>query len=475
MLESLSSALNLMLSQEALPKTFATILILVFGYITVRTVLNLVRNFWIDKNQELSKKQVEDRYEITRYISHILNAGIVLIALLYLNTALTSSFTTVIAEAFPELLSALLIGALGIITINLATNLISEFIKSMGGEKYLWDIGLSRNSAEILNAGIKAFLYLILIQVILTHVGIGNTFINEIITASTWAGAFLIAAITFYSTKDLFLNAAASLYLKSSNAFKPGEEVVFKGREATIKDTSIFNTLLSDETGFQVMTPNKKLMEKQIRFKRAETDVELLENIVEYFSKQGEETEATVEMALEALGQRASEESIEEALEEQEPASAIQEVSENQLETLTVEGDQVGKLGDEFKAWLNGDALIVLQEEQLFGKESLSVVVGFEENEAVVLKIGESRGVYLIDSERLKNALKDSNFVVAADENSRSGWRIKNELPYVDPESYEELSKTLESRLKRMERQARILDEVKPDSFLQYMEKWKRE
>ncbi len=66
-------------------------------------------------------------------------------------------------------------------------------------------------------------------------------------------------------------------------------------------------------------------------------------------------------------------------------------------------------------------------------------------------------------------------YIVLAPKGTTAHWRIKNDLIYADKSIYDELSKTLETRLRKIMRQGRILKNSTPNSMKKYLEKWSRE
>jgi len=60
---------------------------------------------------------------------YILDAGIISAALIYLNNSLTNAFFAEVADFIPNLLSAALVGVLGIIAIRLLTKATENFLK----------------------------------------------------------------------------------------------------------------------------------------------------------------------------------------------------------------------------------------------------------------------------------------------------------------------------------------------------------
>ncbi|MFB6215499.1 MAG: mechanosensitive ion channel domain-containing protein, partial [Candidatus Aenigmatarchaeota archaeon] len=213
----------------------------------------------------------------------VLDAVLIIFALLYLNTGLTESITSELVAFLPEFVSAMLIAVLGIIAINLSVKIGGEILRIMGVENYFQEAGLSSSALNVVTAFFKGFLYLVLLQIALARIGIGNTFINELVTASSWAAAFLVAGLVFYGFKDLFQNFAAGIYLKNSRMVRPGEEVKLEDEKGEINEVSLFSTTVNTDSGYTLMTPNSRVMESDVRFKRTKSDIDTLEDIKNHF------------------------------------------------------------------------------------------------------------------------------------------------------------------------------------------------
>jgi len=128
---------------------------------------------------------------------YILDAGIISAALIYLNNSLTNAFFAEVADFIPNLLSAALVGVLGIIAIRLLTKATENFLKTIGTTSYLREIGFSGSAVKVIASLLKGFLYLVLLQLALAQLGIGNTFVRELVNASSWAAAFWVASLLF--------------------------------------------------------------------------------------------------------------------------------------------------------------------------------------------------------------------------------------------------------------------------------------
>lgn len=393
-------------------------------------------------------------------------------------------------EFLPQMVSAILIVILGFLAINISTKVGADFMRTVGMQSYFREIGLSESALKLFAGIMKGFLYLLLLQISLSQMGIGSTFLDELVTASSWAAAFMIAGLLFYGFKDLFQNYAAGIYLKNSRMIRPGEEVDLDGESGEIRNVSLFSTTMNTSSGRKVLSPNKKLMDSNISTKRTKSDIETLEDIKDHFvaEKPKYAGPASVVMALEIFGYRANQKDIAEKMGEATPEEiqeSVEDLTDEEVNTAFVEHEKITDIGAELKTWFNDGALVLveIEKDQLFPKEEKGtqyiLCVGVEGTEVLVVDPGvREGGVYYIDKEKLYETLGNSEnpgYVVLAPEGTTGHWRIKKDLIYSDKNYYEELSKTLESRLTRIMRQGRILKESMPSSVSKYVDRWKKE
>lgn len=488
MIEFLSPLLNFIGREQASVKITVTLLILVLGHLGIKLTKIAARKLWIDEKEDITKKQVKDRQEALRHTGYLLDAGIITVALVYLNNTVTNTFFTEVAEFVPNLLSAALVGVLGIIVIRLLTKVAENFMKTMGATSYLREVGFSGSAVKVIAGLFKGFLYLVLLQLALAQLGIGDTFVRELVDASSWAAAFLVAGLLFYGFKDLFQNFAAGIYLKNSRFIRPGEEINIGEEDTEIRDISLFSTSLNTASGKTIISPNRRIMDSEISFRRTKNDLDTLEEIKNYFVAEAPEHSgaASVQMALEVLGYRHEQpELLEKVGNNPEPETLVEtidELTEGEIKTAFVEEDKITDTAAEFKTWFNDGALIIPR----FDKESLftdseeseyALSVGVEGDEILIADPSSKKGgVYYIDRDKLRKAMKsledERGYLVLAPEGTTAHWRIKNDLLYSDRNYYDELSKTLEARLTKIMRRGRIMEDIMPDAVSSYLEKW---
>ncbi|MFB6241615.1 MAG: C39 family peptidase [Candidatus Nanosalina sp.] len=487
--------------QSAVFRTLVTIGLLIAGHLAVKIVTIVIRKIWMKRGEDLTKKAMERRYDAVKHLKYVLDAGVIAVALLYLNTGLTATLTQQLTANLPKVLSVLLIGLLGFIGVNLLTKFGGGFISRVGTRNYFREVGLSDNAIELISMAVKGFLYLIVIQVVLEQLGIGNTFINKAINASSYAVVFLAAALFFWGFKDLFSNIAAGIYLKSSRLVRPGEKVYLEEESGEIRGVDLFSTQIETDSGYTMMTQNSKVMNGDLKFKRTQSDIETLEDMKKYFTAQDPSYcgPASAEMALSIFGYRYTQEEIGELSGAEEGrgippgevgnlTGAIEDLTDGEVEAAYVEYEKITDLSDEFKVWFNDGALIIphFAKPMLFPQTDTghySLCVGVEGDELLIVDPSThtvSGGVYYADSSEMLEAMGEwegssRGYIVLAPEDTTAYWRISKDLIYVDETFYDSINKNMELQLRRILRQGRILKNVLPDQLENFLEQWKKE
>lgn len=501
MQEYLNFLISFTTGQDPLLRTLGTLVILIAGHLTVKTIALITRKLWITRGTELTKKSIEKRHKVIQHATYFLDAIIIAIGLLYLNMGLPAEITTEMIEYMPRLLTVILVGILGIIGINLATNFGTRTLAKLGIRNYFREIGLSENALQLISLFIKGFLYLIVLQIVLTHIGVGDTFINEAINASSYAAVFLIAALVFWGFKDLFENIAAGLYLKSSRVVRPGEKIYLDDESGKLRGIDLFSTELETDSGYTLVTQNKEIMDADLKFKRSKSDIHTLEDVKKYFVAQDPSFcgPASAEMALSIFGYKESQEKIGELSGAKEGRGvppedvdklmkSVETLTEGEVKAAYVDYDKITDLADEFKVWLNDDALIIphFAKTYLFPQSETahySLCVGVEGEELLIVDPSAdtvSGGVYYAEASEMLEAMgeyegKTRGYIVLAPEDTTAYWRIERGLIYSDKSFYDEISKNMELQLRRILRQGRILKNVLPEQLQDYLNKWEKE
>ena len=493
MADPVNSLAGFIFSDSTTTRIAITLVILLIGHLLVKSFTYVLRYIRIDEGEEVTKKEIEKREENIQQLSYGLDALVIGASLVYLNTPLTSEFLNQAVEFLPRLISVALIGILGVVMINIATRVTTDFLKTVGLRSYFREAGLTTSSFDFVSLLVKGLLYLVLIQIVLSQLGIGESALSYVMVSSSWALAFLIAGLLFWGFKDLFVNFAAGVYLKNSRIVRPGEEVNIDGDTGEIKDINLFSTTVDTNSGHRVVTPNSRIMDSPLKFRRARSDIETLEEVTNYFVAQNPAYcgPASAEMALEIFGYRHDQEEIgekadvdqETGTEPEDIIDAVEELTNNEVRAGWIKYDKITDLGEEFKAWFNDGGLVIPNffKPEIFPDATAGHFVlgtGVEGSEILIMDpSGTNGGVYYVDKDRLLDAMSEFDhargYIVLAPEGTTAHWRIKNELLYADKNYYDEISKTLEARLRKILRQGRILRDSTPQSMDKYMENWR--
>ena len=488
---------SLLAEQDALLRTFITVVMLVAGHAAAKITSFSVRKIWI-RGDDLTKKELERRYDTVRYLKYALDSVVILAGLVYLNTGLTATLTSTLAQSIPKIASAVLVGLLGLILVNLTAKVGGKVLKGLGVRDYLRDAGISKNATNGLRIGAQGFLYLLVIQIVLDSLGVGNTFISEAITASSYAVVGLGAALIFWGFKDIFKNLAAGFYLKNTRLVRPGEKVYLEDESGEIRGIDLFSTEIETDGGYTMITKNSDVMNADLKFKKTQNDVETLEDMKEYFIAQDPSYcgPASAEMALSIFGYRYGQDEIGEICGTEvgqgtmpdDLIGAIEGLTDGEVHAEYVEYDKITDLADEFKVWFNDGALIIpnFAKPVLFPQADTahySLCVGVEGDELLIVDPSAdtvSGGVYYADSGEMLEAMREfegrtRGYLVLAPEDTTAYWRISKGLLYADETFYDQLNKNMELQLRRILRQGRILKNVLPDQLQDYLDRWKRE
>ena len=492
----LSQLAGFLTAEDLYIRLTVTLLILILGHLAVRIYRKGITSVLIERKEGANRKQLQQIRGRIQYSVHILNASVIAAALFYLNADISREILTGVGTALPNVLSVILILILGVIGVNIFTRLATDFFKTVGFKSYVRNAGVSQEILQVSEMILKGILYLLILQFILTQANLAESTIQEFVQAASWALALLLAGLLFYGFKDLFQNLAAGLYLKNSRAVRPGEKVKFGEETGELQKVSTFSTEIDTQDGYSLMAQNREVMKSNFKFKKGKSDLDTLEEIIQYFvaDKEGHSGPASMEMALDILGYSVTQKEFAEKTSDEDDSEneennpeitnqdlmkGVEEMTDNEVLTAWIESDHITDLGDEFKTWFNDGGLVipVFDKSEILPTEDNSeyaVVVGVEGTEVLVIDPSKSSGgVYYINKDRLLDSMEGLGYIVLAPVGTRSEWRIKNDLIYSDKSYYDELSKNLENRLRKIVRQGSILKDVMPEQVQKYTEEWK--
>ena len=476
-------------------KIAVTLMILFFGVLIARIMGRIFSA--IEKRRsgdEEIVKRIKERGRSARTSEYIIIILTIISALIYLNASLTNQLLSKIVNYVPTILSTTLIVILGVIVINLVIELLKNFFETFKFKEYMERSGLSPRIFDTLMLGLKIFLYIIVIEIAVTQLGVSTEIFSNTLTAASYAVVFLLALLGFFGFKDLVENYAAGIYLKSSRILKPGERIKISGESGEIRDISSFGTTVDTASGYFMLIPNKSLMNKEVMFKRTKAEVSTLEDIKEYFQVEDPSYAgpAAVEMSLAMFGYDFTQgDIIEETDTEEENAKpedlqeSVQKLTKNEVKAAFVPFDKITDLSDELKAWLNDGALPILQflKPVIFPESTAGhhvLCAGVEGSEILVIDpSSRTGGVYYVDEKDMFQAMSEyggqKGYLVLAPKGSTAYWRIKQDLIFSHPNLYDKLSKSLEVQLSKILRRSRILKNVTPKAVEDFIEKWRTE
>ena len=494
----LSQIMNFVTADSLAIRLTVTLLILIFGHLTVKLFKGGLTRLLLRGKDTTNRKQIQALKDKIQYSVYLLDAAIIGSALFYLNADISRELYSASVSALPNLVSAILVAIIGIIGVNIFVKIISDFFKTLGFNKHLKSAGVNKEIVKVSETVLKAFLYLLLFQFIMAQASLAQSTIQELATAAIWALTLLLAGLAFYGFKDLFKNFAAGLYLKNSRSVKSKEKIYMDDERGELIDVSLFSTTVDTDDGYTMVAPNSEVMDSKVKFKRTRSDIKTLEDMKRYFTAQDPSYcgPASAEMALNIFGFSHSQKEIGELAGSEvgkgtmpdELINAVEDLTDEQVKAAYVEHDKIGKLSDELKTWFDNGALVIpnFAKPVLFpGSETAhySLCVGVEGDELIIVDPSAdtvSGGVYYADDSEMLQAMDEfegrkRGYVVMAPKETTAYWRIKNDLIYSDSSVYDELSKNMELRLKKIMRQGRLLKSVLPDPMNAYIEKWNRE
>ncbi len=498
MSEILSQIVSFVVSDSLAARLILTALILIFGHMLVRSFRKLALRVLIDTGDEANKKKTEEAREKVTYAAYFLDIAVIGLALFYLNADISRELYSASVAALPNIISVILVAILGIIGVNIFVKVIVDFFSTLGFSKHLRRAGMTKEISKVSETVFKIFLYLLLLQFVLVEASLAESTVQELVTATTWALALLVAALMFYGFKDLFKNFAAGVYLKNSRSVKANEKIYLDGERGELIDVSLFSTTVDTNDGYTMVAPNSQVMDSNVKFKRTRSDIKTLEDMKRYFTAQDPSYcgPASAEMALNIFGFAHKQEEIGNLAESevgkgtmpQDLIEAVETLTEGEVRGAYVDYNKIGNLSDELKTWFDNGALVIpnFAKPVLFPgseKAHYSLCVGVEGDELIIVDPSietVSGGVYYADGPEMRQAMaefegRERGYVVLAPEGTTAHWRIENGLIYSDSNFYDQLSKNMELRLKKIMRQGRLLKTALPEPVNTYIEKWNRE
>ena len=121
---------------------------------------------------------------------------------------------------------------------------------------------------KMIALAMTGIIYAIVLTVAVTQLGIGETILNNVITALVWGMAAALA-IGFGVGLAYGLKEAIPSFIKGSTTIQPtlkkGQKISYKDHTGTIQEVGAFSVILKDEQGGKtIVLPTKNLMDQEI-------------------------------------------------------------------------------------------------------------------------------------------------------------------------------------------------------------------
>ena len=120
---------------------------------------------------------------------------------------------------------------------------------------------------KMIGLAMTGILYAIVLTVAVTQLGIGQTILNNVITALVWGMAAALA-IGFGVGLAYGLREAIPSYIRGSTTIQPtlkkGQKISYKDHTGTIQEVGAFSVILKDEQGKTIVLPTKNMLEDEI-------------------------------------------------------------------------------------------------------------------------------------------------------------------------------------------------------------------
>ncbi|MBR9679302.1 MAG: mechanosensitive ion channel [Nanoarchaeota archaeon] len=159
-----------------------------------------------------------------------------------------------------SLISAGVYLLVGLIVISLLMKITRSFINDNDIKKMLKRIGIGIHGIDIIMSGIKLYLYFILILIILGRLGVSSFLTDVIILILIIA----VMGILLLSLKNFVPNAAAGLYISSTNMISKNDKIVVDKLEGRVDEINLLNTILKKNNKEKIIIPNAILIKKKV-------------------------------------------------------------------------------------------------------------------------------------------------------------------------------------------------------------------
>jgi len=476
------SALQPVLQDPVVLNAVKSLLIMFLGVIFAKLVGYVVGTAFRGLGMENRVKTAKTAKSFRRGIELTIVALSFLWALSVLDIVVAQSLVSDLWAIAPNILAGIIILFLGIILVNLLVDIFEVLLRSAEIEDYFQSMGISEEMFGIGLRVVRLFLWLVVLNIALSNMGIPVGIMETTLNAISIVLVLLVAAFTYYSTKDVVANILIGSYLRSRYVLA-GQRVRINGHVGEVKEVRSIGLLVKLDTGYNMLIPNQQVLKERLLVKRAKAEVEDLEALRLRFVAQKPSLcgPASAQMLLAFLGYDVGQEEIAKKSKSRSPGGTgpnnlikgVEKITKKKVRGALIRFDDIKNLKEELHSWLADGALSILwfRKEALFpGSRTGHYVlcVGMEGDELIVIDPNKrTGGVYLVDYRDMEEGMaewdKSRGYLVFAPRGTSAFWRISQGLLYSDSSLYKDLGRTMERQLKKLQRKSRVFENVMPD------------
>ncbi len=458
----------------------------------------LLASFFIARFFGWAIHKISKRKKLARYTEYLIIIIGLFLSLTYLSPSAVDSLSNNFIGYLPQVVAALFVLVLGFFIVNVTLAIIEWIIDFIKLRDYLEEMGIGYGLFLAIDLVIRIILYLVVIQIALSMLGVSSGVTDTLISAVGWASALLIAALIFYGTKDIMNSWFASLTMKSSNLFKPGERISFNDKEGEIVAVTPFSTVLDTGMGAYLWVPNHTLVNSTLLIRKSRFDLKTLESLRRHYVAQEASmcAPASAEMILNFFGfkLKGGQKKIAKLAGTKVPGGtnakrlieAVKKLTKGQVIGLFVPYKNIINLREEMKSWLSDGGLVIINfyKAALFPgvkreQKHAVLCVGVEGDNLIIVDPNPTTGgVYQVNYKDMEKAMgpfegEERGYVAYAPRGTRAYWRIQNKLYYSNPMYYEKLTKTFERKLKQILRETKRVENVLPEYLKELLDDYR--
>ena len=148
----------------------------------------------------------------------------------------------------------------GLLVITILMKLTRSFINDNDIKKMLKKIGIGTHGIDILLSGVKLYFYFILLLIVLGRLGVSSVLTDLIIIVLILA----VLGILLLGLRNFVPNAAAGLYISSTNIINNNDKIKVDNLEGTVEEINLLNTILKKNNKEKIIIPNAILIKRKV-------------------------------------------------------------------------------------------------------------------------------------------------------------------------------------------------------------------